>query len=201
MLIPLRGGATTLGLEWDLEELVALNKNLNRTLEEAWGGLLTVLVESWPDWPIEVWSRLERREPEGDEAQEVQATPGAEPDAKVERWVLAYRVSFANEGAENADVAAMVTYVTRGLAAVLQVAPEVSWDAIEPGWKALWAIDDTQVYRLIADERTMEPSLWMVGQYAGLPSYFAATLEAWPLQGVRLPLKHAEADLGWAFVT
>lgn len=196
MLIPLRGGSTTLALEWDLEELVALHKDLNRVLEEAWAGLLTVLVESWPDWPIEVWSRLERREPGEDDAVDASEL---QPGEKLERWVLAYRVSFADEDASNADVAAMVTYVTRGLGAVLQTPAEVSWASVDPDWKALWSVDDAQVYRLIADERTMEPSLWMVGQYGGLPSYFAATLEAWPLQGVRLPILHAEADLGWAF--
>ncbi len=52
---------------------------------------------------------------------------------------------------------------------------------------------------MIADTQTIEPSVWLLGHYAGEPEYFAASFEAWPLQYTGLPVEKAEADLGWTF--
>ena len=188
MLIPVRGGHLALALDWDFQALVDRHPDLNRTMEEAWAGLLSVLAESWPDWPIEVWSELRKIDP--DDPTDPEALP---------TWRLGYRVCFSGQDASNADVAAMVQFVTRGLGAVVDGTADVSWDGVTPGWKVLWAIDDAVVYRMIADTQTIESSVWLLGHYAGEPEYFAATFEAWPLQHAGLPVQRAEADLGWAF--
>lgn len=185
MLIPVRGGHVALALEWDFQSLVDRHGDLNKTMEEAWAGLLSVLAESWPDWPIEVWSNL----------QKVPATDPEDPP----RWTLGYRVCFAGQDAANPDVAAMVQFITQGLGAVVDGKAEVSWAGVTPGWRALWVVDDTVIYRLIADTQTIERSVWMLGHYGGEPEYFAATFEAWPLRHTGLPIEKAEVDLGWAF--
>lgn len=196
MLIPVRGGSVALALDWDFQGLVDRHPDLNRAMEEAWAGMLSVVAESWPDWPIEVWSLLERVEPEEDDEPPPDPEDGEEP---VEAFRLGYRVCFSGQDAENADVAAMVQFITRGLAAVIDGPATVSWGAVVPGWRVLWVIDDAQLYRMVADTQTIEPSVWLLGHYAGEPEYFAASFEAWPLRYTGLPVKRAEADLGWTF--
>jgi hypothetical protein len=188
MLIPVRGGHLALALEYDFQGLVDRHPDLNRTMEEAWASLLSVVAESWPDWPIEVWSNLSK----------VEAVDPDDPES-LPTWRLGYRVTFSGQDASNPDVAAMVAFITQGLGKVVDGDPEVSWAGISPGWRALWVVDDTQVFRMIADTQTIESSVWMLGHYAGEPEYFAATFEAWPLRHAGLPIERAEADLGWAF--
>ena len=67
MILPLRAGALGLSLCYELDGLIQKHRDLNRSLEEAWASLLTVLTERWPDWPIEVWTRLLPYEEDGEE--------------------------------------------------------------------------------------------------------------------------------------
>jgi hypothetical protein len=191
LVLPMRAGPMGLALAYSLNELANRHGDLNRALEEAWAGVLTVLREGWPDWPLEVWTALELLPPLEEEEGDEDATP---------RWVLHFRLFFAGEGPENGDVAAMVDFVVRGLQGVLEVTPLIDWMGVHPGWRPLWAVDDAQIYRLIAPEITAEPSVYLLGWYSGRPALFAASLEAWPLQGAAQPIDFAEADLGWAFV-
>lgn len=181
--IPMRGGPGALLFACELGGLAARHEDVNRTLEEAWAGLLCVVRDAWPDWPLEVWSRLDPQEDEdGDES----------------AWHLVYGVVFGGEGPDNPDVAAMADFAVRGLGKVVGVGLDASWGAIDPTWNPLWAVDDGQVYRLLASEPTAEPSLYLLGTYAGQPAWFAATLDAWPLEGKCLPVETADVDLGWA---
>ena len=186
--LPLRAGRNGLRLDYPLTGLIARHKDLNRSIEEAWAGLLTVVCEGWPDWPIEVWTRLVEQEVED----------GAEEDEGA-RWTLSFCVFFAGEGPENSDVAAMCDFATRGLQGVLELSPSVSWAGVDPAWKPLWAVDDAAIYRLLVPEATLNGAVYLLGSYAGQPAWFAATVEAWPLHEVALPIELAEADLGWAF--
>ena len=52
MLIPMRAGDEGLVVSWDLEELVAVLPRPNVELERVWASVLTVVRDSWPDWPI-----------------------------------------------------------------------------------------------------------------------------------------------------
>ena len=58
MMLPLRGSRHALTIAWDLDDLVLSSDDLNKSFEEMWLSLLSVLVERWPDWPIEIWTRL-----------------------------------------------------------------------------------------------------------------------------------------------
>ena len=186
LILPLRAGERGLCLDYVLAALTKRHADLNRALEEAWAGLLTVVSESWPDWPLEVWTRLE----EEDEP---------DPDTGEPRWKLRFCLFFADEGPDNQDVAAMCDFATRGLQGVLELSPAVSWGGIDPDWSPLWAVDDATVYRLLAPEPTLSRGVYLLGSYAGQPAWFAATLEAWPLHGSSLGIELAEADSGWAF--
>ncbi len=190
LILPVRGGNQGLGLGYPLSKLVDAHDDLNRALEEAFAGLLTVLCEGWPDWPIEIWTRL---------VEPVVLDGPDDDDEEAPDWTLEFRLFFAGEGPAHNDVTAMLSVVTQGMSAVLQVEPKVSWAGIDPTWKPLWAIDDAAIYRLLAPERTVDPAVYMLGHYAGRPAWFAAALEAWPLQGAGLPISLAEADTGWAF--
>jgi len=183
MILPLRAGAIGLSLRYELDGLVQKHRDLNRSLEETWASVLTVLTERWPDWPVEVWSNL---------------TPTAADDGKP-TWDLEFRVFFAGEQTNSRDVTAMVEFVVRGLADFLAAPAQVGWDGIRLGWHPLWAIDDGGVYRMLAPERTLDRAVYMLGHYAGQPSYFAAAVEAWPLSQAGLHIGLAEADLGWTF--
>ena len=185
MLIPLRGGAFGLGLTYPLEPLVEAHDDLNRTFEEAWAGLMTVLLEGWPDWPVEVWTRL---------------SSSFNEEGK-ERWFVQFLVFFAGEGPDNSDVAAMLDFVTRGLRGVIAVPPVVLWTRLAPDCKPLWVIDDAAIYRALAPERGLEPSVYLLGHYAGRPAWFSATVEAWPLHGAGLPIGLVDVDTSWAFST
>jgi len=188
-IIPLRGADIALGIDYSMGELMEEHQDINRTLEEAWAGLLTLLVRNWPDWPIELWSRLDE-------------IPNDDPTEDLpSQYLIRFRLSFGGEGPSNSDVTAMLDVVTRGLRAVVRVEPELSWDGIGVDWFPLWAVDDGKVFRLLAPEATVENSVYMIGVYAGEPTLFAGTLEAWPLTGSRaaLGIEIAEVDLGWAF--
>ncbi len=187
-IIPLRGARKALTIDYSMAELMEAHLDLNRTLEEAWAGLLTILVRNWPDWPIEVWSRID-----------VVDDPD-ETDAP-SQYVIRFRVTFAGESADNSDVTAMIDTITRGLRAVTRVEAELGWGSVDVDWSPLWAIDDARVFRLIAPEPTVEDSVYLVGAYGGEPTLFAGTLEAWPLQQSRraLGIEVAGVDLGWAF--
>ena len=185
LILPLRAGERGLRLDYSLNEMTRRHVDANRALEEAWAGLLTVVCESWPDWPLEVWTRLREDEPD--------------PETGDPVWTLCFCLFFAGDGPDNQDVAAMCDFATRGLQGVLLLTPTITWGGIDPDWKPLWAVDDGEVYRLIVPERTMSHAVYLLGTYAGLPAWFAATLEAWPLQGSGLPIKLAEADMGWTF--
>jgi len=195
MMIPMRGGRNALSLSWGLGDLMGRHSDLNKTYEESWAGMLHVIVDSWADWPVEVWLRLVELELTEEERAE-------EEDKPLGGWALQWLVSFAGEGPERRDVAAMVSFVTQGLESVLGEKPAVGWTSIDPGDKAMWVIDDGSVYRLYADVPTEEPMVFLIGHYAGEPALFAAAVEAWPLHRARrrLNVDLAEADLGWAFV-
>jgi len=190
IMIPLRGGRHALGLRYSLNELLAVHGDPNRVLEEAWAGLLSILVRNWPDWPIEVWVRLA--------AGAVTDDPTDDEEAG---WDVEFAVSFADQGPDSKDVTAMIDAVTRGLKAVLQVEGALAWTRIDPDWNPMWAVDDGQVYRLLAPEPTIEQTVYLIGSYAGVPSMFASTLEAWPLARARrkLGVELADVDTGWAF--
>lgn len=191
-MIPVRGGLVALTLRFDLSELMGLHADVNRVAEQAWAGLLQVMRDSWPDWPVEVWAQLEDegQEPDDDEA---------DGEAPFGGWQLCYRVSFGGEDAGQRDVAAMAHFIVQGLSAVFRAEPRAGWGPIGPDDRALWAIDDGDIYRFYADERTAEPSVFLIGHYAGEPALFAATLEAWPLRGAGAAVLLDDVDTGWAF--
>jgi hypothetical protein len=182
MIIPLRGAAQAMAVSYSLEKLTAAHDDLNCTLEEAWGGLLTVLTERWPDWPVEVWGRILPYEED------------AQP-----KCFLQFLVSFAGEQADNRDVAAMTGFLLRGLVRCLGDEPLVNRCPVGPDCKPLWVIDDNVVLRLLVPEDTLDKAVFMLGHYAGQPAFFAASIEAWPLGRQEVPIALAEADLAWAF--
>lgn len=188
-VIPLRGAQIALAMDYSMAELMEEHNDLNRALEEAWAGLLTVLSRNWPDWPIELWSRVD------------EIVPDDPTDESGSTYLIRFRLSFAGEGPANSDVTAMLDVVTRGMRAVTRVEPVLGWDGIGVDWLPLWAIDDGVLYRLLAPEMTVEDSVYMVGVYGGEPTLFAGTLEAWPLNLSRsaLGIEIAGVDLGWAF--
>jgi hypothetical protein len=181
--LPLRADGPGLRLEYSLTELVAKHPDLNRSLEEAFAGLLTVVCEGWPDWPIEVWTRL----------------VGVEVEDEEPRWIVSFCIFFGGEGPDNSDVAAMVDFSIRGLQGVLELSPIIGWAGVDSTWKALWAVDDAQICRLQVPEATVDGAIFLLGSYAGQPAWFAATTEAWPLRDAGLPIALAQVDLGWAF--
>ena len=187
MLLPMRGGGIALAVTYDLDVLVDSHPHLNPTLEQTWASLLSVMMERWPDWPVEVWSRV---------AIGLKAEDDGPP---VKRWEVSYRVFFAGEGPDVSDVVAMSNFLVQGLAGLLKAAPELAWGTIDPDWHALWAVDDGQVVRCLAQERGLGPAVFLVGHYAGEPTYFAATVEAWPLSTAALNVELREADTAWAF--
>ena len=182
MIVPLRGAAQAMAVTYSLGKLTAAHDDLNRSLEESWAGLLTVLTERWPDWPIEVWTRLLPYEEDG------------EP-----KWHLQFLVSFAGEQADNRDVTAMTGFLLQGLSRCLGEEPLVNSCPVAPDCKPLWVVDDGTVLRLLAPEHTIDRAVFMLGHYAGQPTYFAASVEAWPLSRPDVPIEFAEADLAWAF--
>ena len=182
MIIPLRGAARAMSVVYDLEELTAAHKDLNCTLEECWGGLLTVLTERWPDWPIEVWTRLLSEEKEGKQT-----------------WYLQFLVSFAGEQADNREVAAMTEFLLRGLSRYLRGEAQVNRCPISLECKPLWVVDDARVLRLLVPEHTIDLAVFLLGHYAGEPAYFAASVSAWPLANSDARIALAEADMAWAF--
>ncbi len=188
MLLPLRGGAIALAITYDLDELVEAHPHLNPTLEQTWASVLSVMAERWPDWPMEVWSRIA-----------VGMKPAEDDAPGTARYELSYRVFFAGEGPDVSDVVAMSNFMVQGLAGLIQAAPELAWGTITPDWRALWAVDDGAVVRLIATERAIGPSVYLIGHYGGEPTYFSAAVEAWPLSTARLAIQMAEADTAWAF--
>tara|TARA_Y100001968_G_C19406608_1_gene744009 strand:+ start:856 stop:1395 length:540 start_codon:yes stop_codon:yes gene_type:complete len=167
---------------YPLKELTGTHKDLNRSLEESWGGLLTVMAERWPDWPVEVWGRILADEEDG------------EP-----RWLLQFLVSFAGEPADNREVAAMTSFLLHGLARCLGEKAAVYRTPISPECKPLWVIDDARVFRLTVPEHTIDAALYLLGHYAGQPAFFAASTSAWPLLASEAEIELADADLAWAF--
>jgi hypothetical protein len=192
MLIPMRGGEEGLVVTWDLAELYGALPRPNVDFERVWAGVLTVVRDSWPDWPVEVW------------AQVVETTPD-EDDVAVDRgaptYALSYAVFFGGEGRESKTAAAMAAFVLSALGKSLPLTPTSSWGQVDPDWKPLWVIDDAEVIRMLAPEATLEPSVYMLGSYAGIPTLFAASVEAWPLKPNRgaIGVELAEADVAWAF--
>jgi hypothetical protein len=188
MLLPLRGGSIALAITYDLDDLIEAHPHLNPALEQVWASVLGVSSERWPDWPLEVWSRVSVGVMEAD---------GHDPPVK--RYEVSYRVFFGGEGPEVSDVVAISNFLVRGLAGLIRATPELSWGTIDPTWRILWAVDDGRVVRLLAPARSLGPSVFLLGHYAGEPTYFAATIEAWPLSTARLKIELAEADTAWAF--
>jgi hypothetical protein len=193
-LIPLRGGAQGLSLSYDLEALLDAQPNLNAVLETVWAGLLHVVSERWPDWPVEVWTRVAG----GPDADGEGSDDGERGDGGA--WQLQFRVFFGGDGSmDSKEVQTMVSFVLRALRLRLGADPELGWGGISDSWHPLWAVDDESVYRLLAPEATVEPSVYQLGHYGGEPAWFAATLEAWPLRNAEAPIELAEADTAWAF--
>ena len=187
MLIPMRAGDEGLVVSWDLEELVAVLPRPNVELERVWASVLTVVRDSWPDWPIEVWGNIEET--------------SEDPEAEERTFALLFAVFFGGEGRQSKTAAEMAAFVLSALNKALPLEAASSWGRVDPDWKPLWAVDDAQVLRLLAPEHTLEPSVYMVGSYAGIPTLFAASLEAWPLTPARrrIGVELAEADLEWSF--
>lgn len=190
MLIPMRGGPEALVVSWDLNELFGVLPRPNLELERVWAGLLTVVRDSWPDWPVEVWACIEDTTELTDETEEPAAS-----------FSLSFAVFFGGEGRTSKTAAAMAAFVLSALNKALPLEARSSWGGIDPRWKPLWVVDDAEVLRMLAPEHTVEPSVYMVGSYAGIPSLFAASLEAWPLKPARrqIGVELAEADVEWAF--
>ena len=188
MILPMRGGPIGLAITYDLDELIEANSHLNPMLEQVWASVLSVIAERWPDWPIEVWGQVA-----------VGLSEAEEDKPPVPRWEALYRVFFGGEGPDVPDVVAISNFLVQGLAALIDAPPELAWGTIDPDWFVLWAIDDGNVIRLLAPARSLEPSVFLIGHYAGEPRYFAAALEAWPLSTARLDIEFAEADTDWAF--
>jgi hypothetical protein len=182
VIIPIRGSRQAFTISWDLDELVLRFDDLNKTLEELWLSILSVLVERWPDWPVEVWSRLS-------------------PIVDVEnpRYDLDFLISVGAVGPDDKHVATVVRFLTAGVAKLVSTPPRFAWERIQTDCKPLWLIDDGRVYRALAPEASIDRSVYLLGHYAGEPIWFAATLEAWPLHGVHLPLELTDVDTAWAF--
>lgn len=189
MLIPMRGGEEGLVVTWDLAELYGLVPRPNVEFERVWAGVLTVVRDSWPDWPVEVWGMVTET---GDDESE------GEPS---NTYSLSFAVFFGGEGRQSKTAAAMAAFVLSALNKSLPLAPASSWGQVDPDWKPLWVIDDAEVMRMLAPEATVEPSVYMLGSYAGVPTLFAASVEAWPLKPARgaIGVELAEADVAWAF--
>jgi len=203
MLIPMRAGHEALIVSWDLEEIVATLPNPNVELEKIWAGLLVVVRDSWPDLPVEVWTHVAERD--GVDEIDVDALP-AEDDASGDApapspYRLQFAVFFGGEDRTSKTAAAMASFMLAGLARAVPVEPAAEWGPISPAWKPLWAIDDANVLRLFAPEATLERSVYLLGSYAGRPTWFAASEEAWPLQRARaaIGIDLADADVSWAF--
>ena len=194
MIIPLRAGAEALVLSWDLEEFVATMANPNLELERLWAGLLTVVRDSWPDYPIEVWATVD----EVEHVPEVDASDDPTPDSL---FKTRFAVFFGGDDRSSKTAAAMASFMISAIGRSVPIEPVADWGSIAPDWKPLWAIDDGVVYRLFAPEATLDRSLYMLGSYAGRPTWFAASEEAWPLQRARreIGIKVADADVSWAF--
>ena len=188
MLLPLRGGHIALAVTYDLDDLIEAHPHLNPILEQTWASALSVLAERWPEWPIEVWSRLA-----------VGVKASEDESSVVKRWELSYRVFFAGEGPDVTEVVAISNFLVQALAGLIEAPPELAWGTIDPDWQALWVVDDGRVARLYATERGIDASVYLVGHYAGEPKYFAAAIEAWPLSTARLDIDLVEADTAWAF--
>ncbi|MCO4773640.1 MAG: hypothetical protein KDA24_26645 [Deltaproteobacteria bacterium] len=194
MMIPLRAGDEALVISWDLEEIAATLGNLNVEMERVWASLLTVVRDSWPEMPIEVWTTVE----EVELIPEVDADPEPQP---ISPYRLKFAVFFGGGDRMSKTVAAMASFVLSGISRAMPLEPEASWGTIAPDWKPLWAVDDANVLRLFAPERTLDRSLYLLGSYAGRPMWFAASEEAWPLQKAQeaIGISLADADVTWAF--
>ena len=207
-MIPLRAGAEALLLSFDVEELAAAAPRPNVALERFWAGALTVLRDRWPDWPIEVWATVLGDaddaedalppEPDEDDDEPLSAPP---PDAPPTSFTLTFAVFFAGEERTDPTVKAMASFVRGAAQRGLPLAAATRWGGIAPGWKALWAVDDGEVLRLFASEATVEDSVYLLGTYAGIPTLFAASVEAWPLHGAAeaIGVRLEDADPEWAF--
>ncbi|MEE2828713.1 MAG: hypothetical protein VX498_05970, partial [Myxococcota bacterium] len=180
--IPLRGSRTALTFTWELDVLVGQFDDLNRTLEELSASVLTVLVERWPDWPVEVWGCLG------------EVSEGSKP-----RWDLDVRFSIAGLGPEDKHVAAVARFLIEGVSKLIPIEARMSWEKIDLSCRPLWIIDDGLVHRVLAPEGSVEQSVYLLGHYAGQPSWFAAAIEAWPLHGTGLSIQLSDVDLAWAF--
>jgi hypothetical protein len=182
VIIPIRGARQALTVSWDLDDLVLRFDDLNRTLEELWASILSVLVERWPDWPIEVWTRL---------------SPIVEDEKP--RYELDFLISVGAEGPDDKHVAAVVRFLTAGVVKLMPNPPRFGWERIKTDCKPLWVIDDATVYRVLAPEDSVDQSVYLLGHYAGQPTWFAATVEAWPLHGAQLAVDLIDVDTAWAF--
>ena len=194
MVIPLRASGEALILSWDLEALAAATPNLNLDLEKVWAGLLTVVRDSWPDWPVELWTCVEETE----QAIEVDADPDAEGPSP---YRLRFAFFFGGGDRQTKTSAAMASFVLAALGNAVPLEPRADWGVIAPNWKPLWVVDDGAVLRLFAPEATLDRSVYLLGSYAGRPTWFAASEEAWPLQRAQeqIGIELADADVSWAF--
>jgi len=182
VIIPLRGADTALTFSWDLDALIQRYQDLNRTLEETWASLLSVLIERWPDWPVEIWGSLHPI-----------------PDPETPSWRIEFLVSVGGAGPDDRHVATVVRFLTEGVAKLISVPPLLQWSRIGVECKPLWLVDDGQIHRVLAPEGSVEKSVYLLGHYAGEPAWFAATIEAWPLHGTGLKVALTDVDLSWAF--
>ena len=103
MLIPLRAGDEGLVVSWDLAELFGVLPRPNVELERVWAGVLTVVRDSWPDWPVEVWGSI--TETFSDEHE-------VSGDARSFR--LSFAVFFGGEGRQSKTAAAMAALAASG---------------------------------------------------------------------------------------
>lgn len=192
MIIPLRGGPEGLVIRWDIEEFAATVPRANVEIERIWAGLLTVVRDSWPDWPVEVWGAVEEVERDEDDA---------EGDSDAEAFSLSFAVFFGSEDRTDKTAASMASFVLSAIHKALPLEPSSSWGTIDPTWKPLWTIDDAQVVRLFAPEATLDESVYLLGSYAGRPAWFAAALEAWPLVHTArdIGIELHDCDVSWAF--
>ena len=208
MMIPLRGGAEGLVLSFDVEDFVASASRPNVEIEKFWAGMLTVLRDRWPDWPIEVWGTIEGVDDEPidlstieDDDEEPEPLPPIDPNAPPNSFTLSFMVFFGGEERSEPTVAAMAAFVVSAATRALPLEPNVRWGKLSEGWKPLWAVDDEEVLRLYASEATVEESVYLLGSYGGVPTLFAASMEAWPLQGAseQIGVQLADADPEWAW--
>jgi hypothetical protein len=212
MLIPLRAGDEGLILSWDLEEVVGVLRDPNLEFERLWAGLLTVMRDSWPDWPIEVWAAVDDASGDSErdfgaafgeeDDEEVDADlPPAEQDGAASPFRVKFALFFGGDGRDSMTGAAMASFAIAAIARALPVEPVADWGHISPDWKPLWVVDDEVIYRLYAPEATIDSAMYLLGSYAGLPTWFAASEEAWPLHQAyaQLGIELADADTSWAF--